>query len=53
MRNDSATDAPVTRDFNGAFQRVELGGWDAIVDADVLVQSPAGPGVMGLRTLCH
>jgi SnoaL-like domain len=47
----STADATIARDLYDAFQRVELDRWDAIVDADVLVNSPAGRGVTGLQTL--
>jgi hypothetical protein len=40
----------LTRGFYDAFQRAELDGWDAIISDDVLVNSPAGFGIRGLRT---
>jgi SnoaL-like domain len=47
----STTDATIAREFYEAFQRVELDRWDAIVDQNVLINSPIGRGVSGLRTL--
>jgi len=40
----------LTHEFYDAFQRVELHRWDAIIAADVLLNSPAGRDVRGLET---
>lgn len=42
---------PITREFYEAFQRTEFERWDAIVSDEVLVNSPAGFGMRGLRAL--
>lgn len=42
---------PITREFYEAFQRTEFDRWDAIVSDKVLVNSPAGLGMRGLRAL--
>jgi len=41
----------ITREVYEAFQRVELHRWDAVIAADVLVNSPAGFGLNGLDAL--
>jgi hypothetical protein len=38
----------ITREVYEAFQRAELHRWDAVIAADVLVNSPAGFGLWGL-----
>jgi hypothetical protein len=40
----------LTRDWYEAFQRAQFDGWDAILSDDVLLNSPVGFGVRGLRT---
>ena len=42
-------ESTITREFYEAFQRVEFDRWDAIVAEDVLVNSPAGFGMRGLK----
>jgi hypothetical protein len=41
----------ITREVYEAFQRVELHRWDAVIAADVLVNSPAAFGLKGLHAL--
>jgi hypothetical protein len=41
----------LTRELYEAFQRVEFNRWDAIIADDVLLNSPAGRDVKGLKTL--
>jgi hypothetical protein len=41
----------LTRELYDAFQTLELDRWDAIVSADVLIDSPAGRGLRGLDVL--
>lgn len=41
----------ITREVYEGFQRVELHRWDAVIAADVLVNSPAGFGLKGLDAL--
>lgn len=41
----------ITREFYEGFQRVEFDRWDKIVVDDVLVNSPAGRGMLGLAAL--
>jgi hypothetical protein len=41
----------ITREVYEAFQRVELHRWDAVIAADVLVNSPAAFGLKGLDAL--
>jgi hypothetical protein len=41
----------ITREVYEAFQRVELHRWDAVVAADVLINSPAFLGLKGLDAL--
>lgn len=41
----------LTGDLYDAFQRVELDRWDAIIAPDVLINSPAGFGMVGLDVL--
>jgi SnoaL-like polyketide cyclase len=43
--------ASITREVYEAFQRVELHRWDAVIAADVLVNSPAAFGLTGLDAL--
>lgn len=50
-RHARALRLSLTRELYDAFQRVELDRWDAIVSADVLINSPAGMGMTGLATL--
>lgn len=44
------TSQSLIRQFYEGFQRVEFTEWDAIVADDVLLNSPAGMGVRGLKT---
>jgi len=44
------TTLSLTRRFYEAFQRVQFSQWDAIVADDVLLDSPAGLEVRGLKT---
>jgi len=39
---------PITVEFYESFQRGELDRWDAILDQDVLINSPAGRGMTGI-----
>ncbi len=41
----------ITREIYEGFQRVEFDRWDAIIDHDVLINSPAAYGLRGLTTL--
>jgi hypothetical protein len=41
----------LTRELWDAFQRVDLDRWNAIVDANVLTNSPGGFGIRGLPAL--
>jgi hypothetical protein len=41
----------ITREIYDAFQRVEFDRWDAVIADDVLINSPAGFGMRGLKTL--
>jgi hypothetical protein len=45
------TKTNLTRELYDAFQRQELDRWDAIVAADVMIDSPAGRGMRGLDIL--
>jgi hypothetical protein len=45
------TEGSLTHEIYDAFQRVELGRWDAVIAEDVLINSPAGFGLQGLTTL--
>src|SRR5262245_62726803 len=49
-KESAMTTLSLTRRFYEAFQRVEFTQWDAIVADDVLLDSPAGRGVRGLKT---
>ena len=40
----------LTYEFYEGFQRVEFHRWDAIVAEDLLLNSPAGFGIRGLKT---
>jgi hypothetical protein len=40
----------LTREFYEAFQRAEFDRWDAIMDANVVLNSPAARDVRGLKT---
>jgi SnoaL-like domain len=40
----------ITRAVYDAFQRADFDGWDGVLAPDVLLNSPAGFGVRGLRT---
>jgi hypothetical protein len=42
---------PITREWYDAFQSVELDRWDAVVADDVLINSPAGYEMEGLKVL--
>ncbi|WP_130734011.1 nuclear transport factor 2 family protein [Flavobacterium sp. J27] len=41
----------ITYHFFDAFQKIEVNRWDAIVDKDVAINSPAGYNLSGLQTL--
>ncbi|HAZ13282.1 MAG TPA: polyketide cyclase [Bdellovibrionales bacterium] len=41
----------ITREIYEGFQRVEFNRWDAFIDEDVLINSPAAYGLQGLDTL--
>jgi hypothetical protein len=45
------TTMTITREIYDAFQRVEFDRWDAVIADDVLINSPAGYGLLGLATL--
>ncbi len=47
----SSSEPSLTRELYDSFQRVQLDRWDAIIAADVLVNSPAGMGMVGLPGL--
>ena len=46
-----ATKTTLTRELYDAFQTLALDRWDEIVDADVLIDSPAGRGLRGRDAL--
>ena len=51
--NEKPIRLPLTRELYQSFARVELDRWDALIDAQVRVKSPAGWGMQGLTPLKH
>jgi SnoaL-like domain len=51
MAQTTTETLPITREWYDAFQSAELDRWDAIVADDVLINSPAGYGMEGLKLL--
>jgi hypothetical protein len=49
--SSSVKTGALTREIYEAFQRVEFDRWDAVIAADVAINSPAGYGMSGLRLL--
>ncbi|GAB3434943.1 nuclear transport factor 2 family protein [Flindersiella endophytica] len=47
----SMDSSALTRELYEAFQRVEFDRWDAIIDENMLINSPAGFGLSGLKVL--
>jgi SnoaL-like domain len=48
---NTVSESTLTRELYEAFQRVEFDRWDAIISDDVLLNSPAGRDVRGLKVL--
>jgi hypothetical protein len=51
IEDDTVSEPTLTRELYEGFQRVQYDRWDAIIADDVLLNSPAGRDVRGLKVL--